>query len=322
MRNYFTISISDVHGTRHYSFKQVFKRFAWLIVGVFMLIWVAGGFSLWWLTFEADKIEQKNKKQIETYNTALSQLRAGYEDLLEERDEIESALSQKSAQIEFLDHSLQNLEALVGITADEPEKLPYDERVKQVQLNTLGKTLMMNMVPSGHAVADYKGTTSRFGYRTHPITKKRHFHGGLDYRSITGDTVIATADGVVSYSAYNKSSGFGNLVTISHANGFKTRYAHLSQRSVKAGEIVRKGQKIGEVGSTGRSTGPHLHYEVWFLHHNLNPSPFDQWTLEKYDDIFQKVKGVPWASLSQKTNQLVLMVEKQLSLRAATSTAK
>ena len=149
MRNYFTISISDVHGTRHYSFKQVFKRFAWLIAGVFMLIWIAGGFSLWWLTFEADKIEENNRLQIETYNEALKQLRGDYNLLLKERDTIENALSQKSAQIEFLDSSLENLETLVGITVEEPEKLPYDERVKAVQLNTLGKTLMMNMVPSG-----------------------------------------------------------------------------------------------------------------------------------------------------------------------------
>lgn len=322
MRNYFTISISDVHGTRHYSFKHFFKRFAWLIVGVFMLIWIAGGFSLWWLAFEAEKIEEENRIKLEAYNESLMKLQTDYEDLLEERNSIEEALSQKSAQIEFLDSSLQNLEELVGIDAEEPENLPYQERVKQVQLNSLGKSIMMDMVPSGHAIADYRGLTSKYGYRIHPIRKKRHMHGGIDYKSRTGDDIIATADGVVSYSAYNKASGFGNLVTIVHANGFKTRYGHLSQRSVKAGQIVRKGQKIGEVGSTGRSSGPHLHYEVWFLHHRLNPGPFDKWTIEKYDDIFEKVKGVPWASLSQNVNQIVQKVERQLLLKVATSTAK
>lgn len=322
MRNYFTISVSDVHGTRHYSFKQVFKRFAWLIVGVFLLIWVAGGFSLWYLAFEADKIEQKNQQQIAAYNTALSKLRAGYEDLLEERDEIETALSKKTAQIEFLDQSLQNIEELVGIDVEEPEALPYEERVKQVQLNSLGKSIMMTLVPSGHAVSDFKGLTSKFGYRMHPIKQVRQLHGGIDYKSQIGDEVVATADGVVSYSGYNKGSGFGNLITVTHANGFKTRYGHLSQRSVKTGQVVQKGEKIGEVGSTGRSSGPHLHYEIWFLHHRLNPRAFDKWTIEKYDDIFEQVKGVPWASLTQNVNQLVLKVEKQLSQKVAKSTAK
>lgn len=322
MRNYFTITISDVHGSRHYSFKHFFKRFAWAIVGVFFLIWVAGGFSLWWLSSEAELLEQQNRAKIDAYNETLIKLRADYVDLLEDRDSIESALSEKSAQIEFLDQSLQNLEELVGIDAETPEKLPYEERVKSVQLTSLGKAMMMTMVPSGHAIANYRGLTSKFGYRIHPILKKRHMHGGIDYRSRTGDDVIATADGVVSYSAFNKGSGFGNLVTIAHANGFKTRYGHLSQRSVKTGQVIRKGQKIGEVGSTGRSSGPHLHYEVWFLHHKLNPGPFDKWTLEKYDDIFEKVKGVPWASLSQSVNQVVHKVEKQLSQKVVVSAAK
>jgi len=289
---------------------------------VFFLIWVAGGFSLWWLTSEAELLEQQNKAKIDAYNESLIKLRADYVDLLEDRDSIESALSEKSAQIEFLDQSLQNLEELVGIDAEAPEQLPYAERVKSVQLNSLGKAMMMTMIPSGHAIANYRGLTSKFGYRIHPILKKRHMHGGIDYRSQTGDEVIATADGVVSYSAYNKGSGFGNLITIVHANGFKTRYGHLSQRSVKTGQVVRKGQKIGEVGSTGRSSGPHLHYEVWFLHHKLNPGPFDKWTLEKYDEIFEKVKGVPWASLSQNVNQVVHKVEKQLSQKVVASAVK
>lgn len=322
MRNYFTITISDVHGSRHYSFKHFFKRFAWAIVGVFLLIWVAGGVSLWWLATEADKLETENSKKLSTYNDSLKALRESYADLLQERDSIESALSQKNAQMEYLDQSLQNLEELVGIESETPDSLPYEERIKEVQLNSLGKAMMLSMVPSGHAVADYKGLTSKYGYRTHPITKKRHLHGGLDYRSKTGDDVITTADGVVSYSAYSKGSGFGNLVTIQHANGFKTRYGHLSQRSVKVGQVVYKGDKIGEVGSTGRSSGPHLHYEVWFLHHKLNPEPFDKWTLEKYDGIFEKVKGVPWASLSQSVNQVVRRVEKQLSQKVAISAAK
>ena len=322
MRNYFTVTISDVHGSRHYSFKHFFRRFAWAIVAIFLLIWSVGAVSLWWLAYQAQELETQNAESVAAFNKTLKKTRFDYEKLLDEKQGLEADLEQRSAEVAFLDQSLQGLESLVGIDAEEPEKLPYDERVKQVQLNTLGKSIMLNMIPSGHAVADYKGLTSKFGYRNHPITKKRHLHGGMDYRSKTGDDVVATADGVVKYSAYNKESGFGNLVTLVHANGFQSRYGHLSQRSVKVGEVVYKGQKIGEVGSTGRSSGPHLHYEVWFLHHRLNPQPFAQWTIEKYDGIFEKVKGVPWGSLSLSVDQIVKKVEKQLSQKVVLSAVK
>jgi murein DD-endopeptidase MepM/ murein hydrolase activator NlpD len=322
MRNYFTVTISDVHGSRHYSFKHFFRKFAWVIVSVFLLIWSVGAVSLWWLAYQAQEMETQNAARVSAFTETLKQARADYEKLLAEKDSIESDLEQKSAEIAFLDQSLKGLETLVGVDAEEPEKLPYEERVKQVQLNTLGKNLLLNMTPSGHALSVYKGLTSKYGYRNHPITKKRHLHGGIDYKSAIGDDVVATADGVVKYSAYNKDSGFGNLVTILHANGFKTRYGHLSQRSVKVGQFVHKGQKIGEVGSTGRSSGPHLHYEVWFLHHRLNPLPFAKWNIENYDDIFTKVKGVPWGSLSLSVDQIVKKVGKQLSQTVASSAEK
>lgn len=322
MKNYFTITISDVHGSRHYSFKHVFKRFAWFIFLVLLIIWLVGGASLWWLITTSEVIETENQRKLEEFNYALTELRADYSSIKSEKISIQKELDKKSAQVEYLDQSLQGLEELVGIDIEAPTKLPYDERVKTVQLNSLGKSLMLSMVPSGHAVADYKGITSKFGYRKHPLTKKRHFHGGIDYRAKTGEEVIATADGVVSFSGFSKETGFGNLVTLIHANGFKTRYGHLSQRSVKTGQLVKKGQKLGEVGSSGRSSGPHLHYEVLFLHHKLNPLPFDKWGMADYDTIFDKVEGVPWASLSQSVNQIVEKAEKQLSQTVVSSTER
>jgi len=322
MKNYFTITISDVHGSRHYSFKHVFKRFAWFIFAVLLFIWLVGGASLWWLMTTSEIIETENQRKIAAFNQTLKELSDDYSSIKAEKRIIQQELDKKNAQVEYLDQSLQGLEELVGIDIDEPTQLPYDERVKTVQLNSLGKSLMLTMVPSGHAVSNYRGITSRFGYRTHPLTKKRHFHGGIDYRAKTGVEVVATADGVVSFSGYSKETGFGNLVTLIHANGFKTRYGHLSQRSVKTGQLVKKGQKIGEVGSSGRSSGPHLHYEVLFLHHKLNPLPFDKWGMAEYDTIFEKVKGVPWASLSQSVNQIVEKAEKQLSRTVVSSTVK
>ncbi len=102
--------------------------------------------------------------------------------------------------------------------------------------------------------------SSNFGYRKSPFTNEREFHNGLDISAKTGTPVIAPADGVVSFTGQNY--GYGNLITLNHGYGYKTKYAHLSKMLVKKGQAVKRGDTIGLVGNTGRSTGPHLHYEV------------------------------------------------------------
>ncbi|MDA3807044.1 MAG: M23 family metallopeptidase [Thiomicrorhabdus sp.] len=326
MRNHFTITISDVHGARHYSFKQFVRKFVWILFAVFVTVWTVGGISIWWLYHEADNVELAYKNSVKAFTESLETTRSDYESLLIEKTKLEQDLLSTSSQVAFLDQALQGLEELVGEGDSASEidvpPLPLDERVKRVQLNSLGKNIMMSMVPSGPAVANYKGLSSKYGRRIHPITGKKHLHGGLDYRGKTGATVIATADGVVKYSSRNKESGFGNLVTLVHANGFMTRYAHLSKRTVRVGDYVQKGEKIGEIGNTGRSTGSHLHYEVWFLYKRLNPQAFNDWSVGKYDEIFTKVKGVPWGSLSQAVDMHVKKVEKQLLLKGASLAVK
>lgn len=104
--------------------------------------------------------------------------------------------------------------------------------------------------------------TSGFGYRKSPFTGKREFHAGVDIADQWGSPVKATANGVVKYAG--RDGGLGNAVIINHGHGIQTRYGHLSKIRVKSGQKVKKGQLIGAVGTTGMSTGPHLHYEVRF----------------------------------------------------------
>jgi murein DD-endopeptidase MepM/ murein hydrolase activator NlpD len=102
--------------------------------------------------------------------------------------------------------------------------------------------------------------SSAFGKRLDPFTKKTTFHGGIDLAAERGSDVHASQDGVVEWA--QSSGGYGKLIILKHAMGYETRYGHLDALLVKAGEKVRKGQKIAEVGMTGRTTGPHLHFEV------------------------------------------------------------
>lgn len=114
--------------------------------------------------------------------------------------------------------------------------------------------------------------TSGFGMRTHPVLGGRRAHAGIDLAAPTGTPVYATADGVVSRADWY--SSYGLYISVEHGASMQTRYAHLSRLAVAAGDNVKKGDLIGYVGSTGRSTGPHLHYEVRVDGLAVNPIPY------------------------------------------------
>ena len=135
-------------------------------------------------------------------------------------------------------------------------------------IDRLAKT--MDFIPLGNPTRG--GVSSHYGYRKSPFSEAREFHGGVDFRGKTGDEVAATADGVVQKAKYTK--GYGKHVVIKHKKGYKTLYAHLSKISVAKGQKVVAGEKIGELGSTGRSTGPHLHYEIIRYGRRINPKKY------------------------------------------------
>ncbi len=114
--------------------------------------------------------------------------------------------------------------------------------------------------------------TSGYGRRSDPFVRKEAFHGGIDFKGRTGDKIEATADGTVIKSSYNK--GLGHYVTLRHGNGYETVFGHMSKRLVKKGDKVQRGQVVGLVGNTGRSTGSHLHYEVRYRGKTVNPGKF------------------------------------------------
>ncbi|MCK5071471.1 MAG: M23 family metallopeptidase [Desulfocapsa sp.] len=128
----------------------------------------------------------------------------------------------------------------------------------------------MSALPLGRPVPGL--VTSRFGHRTDPLNGKKGYHSGVDMRGRYGQKIVATADGVVTKSFVNGS--YGKYVEINHGNGYTTKFAHMKKILVKRGERIKRGQSIGTVGSSGRSTGPHLHYEVCLNEKPLNPGKF------------------------------------------------
>ena len=114
--------------------------------------------------------------------------------------------------------------------------------------------------------------SSSYGWRMDPILGKRAFHEGIDFSAATGEPIYATAGGIVEKA--RRWGKYGNLITINHGGGLRTRYAHLHKILVKKGDIVNKEDLIGYVGNTGRSTGPHLHYEIRLNKNSLDPKQY------------------------------------------------
>ena len=130
-------------------------------------------------------------------------------------------------------------------------------------------------IPSARPLRSSANFTSGFGVRSDPFRGRAAMHGGVDLAGPLGTPVYATADGIVGRSEWNN-GGYGNLVEINHGQGIQTRYGHLSRLVARAGQRVRRGDLIGLMGSTGRSTGSHLHYEVRIDGRAVNPAPFMQ----------------------------------------------
>ncbi len=126
---------------------------------------------------------------------------------------------------------------------------------------------------------------SGFGYRIDPIYKDRRLHAGLDFTAASGTPIYATADGVVRDAGFN-TGGYGNRVLINHGFGYETTYSHMYKVKARVGERVKRGEVIGYIGNTGKSTGPHLHYEVhrngvavdpiYYFYNDLTPAQFDR----------------------------------------------
>jgi murein DD-endopeptidase MepM/ murein hydrolase activator NlpD len=154
--------------------------------------------------------------------------------------------------------------------ADAFERQLYRINISRAQVERLNRTLAL--VPYRKPVVGEVEFTSGFGIRSDPFLGRPAMHTGLDFRASTGDPVRATANGKVASAGW--AGGYGRMVEIDHGNGLSTRYGHLSEIDVKVGEAVKIGQVIGLVGSTGRSTGPHLHYETRIDGEAVDPQKF------------------------------------------------
>ena len=183
----------------------------------------------------------------------------------------------------------------VGATLEKVDLLSRQLALQSKSLDTIQQLAnnqqnMLASLPSIKPVREDKlqksiGTLSGFGNRIHPVYKVKKFHAGLDFPARVGTAIQATGDGVVVEAGWH--SGYGNCVKISHGYGYESLYAHMNRMTVRPGEKIKKGHKIGEVGDTGLSTAPHLHYEVHYKGNPINPINFclDNLTPQEYQQM-------------------------------------
>lgn len=155
------------------------------------------------------------------------------------------------------------------------------------------KKAMLSSIPAIRPVVKNERNylSSGFGFRFHPIYKTRKLHAGLDFSAPIGTDIVATGDGTV-LSVKRSRRGYGKHVKINHDFGYRTLYAHMSKIDVKKGQKVKRGQVIGQVGNSGTSTGPHLHYEVHKNGKKINPIHFffNDLTPAQYEEIIKRAE--------------------------------
>jgi len=304
MDKHFTITIHDENGVKQFNLHHFVKKALVYALGFLLTIGFVATATILYLNYSIDKMEKRK----EVIAGAYKELQEKNLLLKESMSETNLRLSEKKQELDNLSDSLSEIEVLIGLTP--VEDLSLADRVSITKLNSQQRATLLQLIPSGSPV-EYRGITSKFGKRIHPTLKRSEFHRGSDMKAKMNTPVYATADAIVEFAGSHKRSGFGRLVILEHSYGFKSYYGHLNKVVVKSGTFVKKGTLIAYTGNSGISNGPHLHYEIRFLHRVLNPFWFIKWSVENYNQIFEKEKKIPWQSLITATAHLRILTPTQ-----------
>lgn len=230
-----------------------------------------------------DDVEARSRRDVDALTLQLGQLRAQAARLNALGDRLTQAGKLDDGEFDFAAEPALGGPEEVLVAGAAP--LPLDADIgsmraeferQEAQLGVLENLLFDRkidnaLLPAGMPVA-HGYIVSGYGTRSDPITGRQAVHLGVDFDVPLGSDVLAVAEGVVSYSGMR--AGYGNTVEIDHGNGYMTRYAHNSRNVVEAGARVHVGDIVAKVGSTGRSTGPHCHFEVWLNGRPVNPMAY------------------------------------------------
>jgi murein DD-endopeptidase MepM/ murein hydrolase activator NlpD len=287
--------VTTVDGSKHYSVHKIIKK---VLIGVFLFVFLVilfGSLYINYLENEVAKISSQKEKlneKIVLLNSKLGQLN-------EKIVLAQNKLLNREAKLNELNEKIDELETKMGLKG---EIFVSNVDIKNLSKDTINALLAF--IPNGKPVTHIV-ISSKFGWRIHPILKKREFHPGVDIKGHGLIPIYATANGIVVGAGLNP-YGYGYVVKVVNAFGFVTLYAHMRKNlKVKKGDFVKKGEIIGYMGSSGLSTGQHLHYEIRYNNKPLNPIYFINWNARQFFEIFKKERNVPWESLIKAMQALI-----------------
>ncbi len=336
---HYLVTVTDLTHTRHFKIPKMLKKLS--LVSIALVSLAVGGTyyamnsqqSLLVSVQEKTKIlahqvigaYRKNADlttvldqhagELEGISTALSDVEANTGVSGDADRSILERLQAIAAYYQEKDSSYAELNELVGEISKQNESSSSDsletspEAISLTRLTPGQERFLRTSIPSGFPTTKSE-VTSNFGNRTHPISRQKAFHSGIDLRAQMKTPIYATADGIVESASANSSSG--KQIIIRHNYGFETRFAHLDSYKVAAGDIIQKGDLIAYSGNTGRSSAPHLHYEVRYLDKAKNPIDFLEWGIGSRK-IFAQTKGIQWQSLLAQVNRQIISSTLQLS---------
>jgi murein DD-endopeptidase MepM/ murein hydrolase activator NlpD len=241
-------------------------------IGISIILWFIG--SIYMISIAIDAFEyQRMKSTLNYYTAQFTELKSTMVMLKTAETQFKSILS-RGGKTEILEH-IDTKTATLDTGSLDMEELKEQikktaESVASIQAYLKEQRDIYVSTPSGWPVAG--AITSPFGERDAPFGGGRQFHTGIDISVPSGTPVKATADGVISFAGWN--AGSGNLVVVEHGAGYSTFYAHNGSIAVKVGQRIKRGDVVSYSGSTGNSTGPHVHYEVWQQGRAVNPKGF------------------------------------------------
>ena len=214
---------------------------------------------------------EDSRAELKTAQEELEVKRAEADKILTELNEIKRELAAKYEEMEAEEQSFSAL--IAGLEQEyNKAKEKEEEEKRQQQQNSGGSTNAPSSDGGWYQPCAYTVLTSAYGWRVHPITGKNSFHNGVDLANVTGTPIYAAKGGTVTAAGYN--GVYGYYVTINHGNGFSSLYGHLTNYIVSTGQSVSGGQTIGYMGSTGWSTGPHLHFTIYYNGNTVNPMDY------------------------------------------------
>ncbi len=329
MKNRLIITISDINGSKQYNVHEFIKHVILWVIFIFILTTIGIYLYIDILNRQVSQAQQRSQVLKSANIKLTTQKRELKNKIKEEKEKLHSmnelfiSMSDKLHEIEdaigigpdinasFFDRVDENVKKIEESKVAQAKRLQAlreetQKKIENAKITAIQKAFLINGIPNGKPLK-YRRVSSKFGYRIHPVTKRKDFHAGLDLSANYGTPIYAPANGVVEY-AHNKGA-YGRFLLIAHAYGFKTAYGHLSKYAVKSGQYVTKGQLIGYVGNSGRSTGPHLHYEIRYLNKWVDPEIFIEWNSNDINQIVNRVKKVRWSGIFDQIQKSIDLVK-------------